>query len=614
MRKIYLTLFALLLMTGQLFAGLDDLDTSFGPAGTGIVTLDLDVADASDKTVINDVEIQADGKIVVAGYHLQGTDNDIVLARFNADGTIDSSFGADGNGVVITDLGTDQDIGYALSLGSSGGKIVVAGEKDGNFAVLRYNTNGTLDTSFDTDGIVTTDFGGADTARDVVAIFGGGIVAVGYSVGSGAATDFALAKYTSSGALDPAFDGASSGNGKFKTDFGSSDKAYAFAFVGSRLIVAGQSANNFALAKYNATTGALDTTFDGDGKLTTDFGGSDAAYAIKTVGTTSLIVAGKGGNDFAMAKYLNSNGALDTTFSGDGKLTTDIGASSVDYANDLVIDNSTSTILVAGKAGGDFGIARYDFSGTLDPAFDSDGKLTLNLGGDQDIPTSIELLSNGRFLVGGKKGVGGSVGEMALVQYGSYSADASVSLTASADSILVGSEVTYTIGLSNNGLDTMTVYGLDADFDSSFEFVSVAITQGTCEFYEGDNELNCGGIGPLAGGGFVEVTLVLKATVAGSLNGWAGVSASPDNNSSNDSITLIVTAFATEEELPPRCGDDQCGGDESCSSCEAPLSIFLVERPPALLALNRMSRLVRRAVRAVARCWETSRPDQPTFC
>lgn len=531
---------------GSVYADADDLDLSFGPNETGIVTIDLG-PETDDQSFIADAELQSDGKIVVAGYYRHDGNSDLILVRFNSDGTLDATFGEEGT--VITDLGAPDDKANAVSM-TSGGKIVVVGRTGDNFAVLRYNADGSLDSTFNGDGIVTTDFGGVDEANDVVATFDGRILVVGSSTipsfwGRGS-SDFALAKYRSSGALDPMFDGggATPGNGKFKTDFGSSDKAYALTYVGARLVVAGQSANNFALAKYNATTGALDTTFDGDGKLTTDFGGSDVAYAIKTVGTTSLIVAGKKGSDFAVAKYLSSNGALDATFSGDGKLTTDIGSSSVDYAYDLAVDRSTNTILVVGTTAGNFGIVRYSFNGDLDPTFGLEGRLTVDLGGDYDEASCLVLdRSNDKFILGGKKGIGTADGEIALVRLGVYSADVGIRVEASSDPVPVATDLIYTITLHNEGSDLVRVYGLDGDFDRRFSFVSVSSSQGECAFYEGDNELNCSP-GLMSGGETITVTLILRPTEAGSYGGVVLLHAVPDNNSANNRVDIssVVTS------------------------------------------------------------------------
>ena len=155
------------------------------------------------------------------------------------------------------------------------GKIVVVGVAGSvDFALARYNPNGSLDTTFSGDGKQRTDFGGAgDQAAGVVLQADGKIVAVG---GGGAGGDFALARYNPNGSLDTSF----SGDGKQTTDFGGDDdqaagvalqsgKVVAVGFVGCTCSVTGQ---KFVLARYNPN-GTLDTSFSGDGKQTTNFGG-----------------------------------------------------------------------------------------------------------------------------------------------------------------------------------------------------------------------------------------------------------------------------------------------------------------------------------------------------
>ncbi len=129
--------------------------------------------------------IQADGKIVVAGTS-DSDDGNFALARYNDDGTLDPSFSVDG--WQTTDFG-DRDYGHSMALGADG-RIVVAGESAVDFALARYNPDGTLDSSFSGDGKATTDVGGLDRAFDVALQPDGKIVAAGTHNGT-----FALARY-----------------------------------------------------------------------------------------------------------------------------------------------------------------------------------------------------------------------------------------------------------------------------------------------------------------------------------------------------------------------------------------------------------------------------------
>jgi uncharacterized delta-60 repeat protein len=228
------------------------------------------------------------------------------------------------------------------------------------FAAAAQAAPADLDPTFSGDGMQTTDFGGGSDLAGVESLKGkGNIVAVGQS--SAGNYDFALARYNPNGSLDPTF----SGDGKQKTNFGSDDVATAVAIQSNgKIVVAGYAGGSFALARYNPN-GALDPTFSGDGKLTTDFGGGfDGARGVALQGDGKIVAAGcacpndVNARDFALARY-NPNGALDPTFSGDGKLTTDFGAS--DDAADAVALQTDGKIVAVGHGGpgGDFALARY---------------------------------------------------------------------------------------------------------------------------------------------------------------------------------------------------------------------------------------------------------------
>ena len=218
------------------------------------------------------------------------------------------------------------------------------------FTLARYNGNGSLDTSFDGDGRVSEDFGSYQAAAADVAVDANGrIVAAGYSgrYDSGWDFDFALARFNSDGSLDTSFDG----DGKVTTDFGSTvDSGNAVALdADGKIVVVGTSerlstGRDFALARYN-DDGSLDTSFDGDGKTTTDVGASsDSAYGVAIDRDGKIVVAGYSNQgssytsdyDFALVRY-DSDGTLDASFDGDGKVTTDF-AHTTDLGYGVVLD------------------------------------------------------------------------------------------------------------------------------------------------------------------------------------------------------------------------------------------------------------------------------------
>lgn len=307
------------------------LDNTFGTGGI-----------VSTSFPIRALAVQADGKIVAAGY-TAGTYTDLAVARFNSNGTLDTSFG--NGGVVTVAISTGGDGARAVAI-QADGKIVAAGYTNINggfndFALVRLNANGTLDGGnggFGTNGIVITSVTPYHDQVQSIAInsVDGSIVVAGGSGGYyGAPVDFALARYTSSGVLVGGF-----GNGGIViTDFGGYEGVadVALQMINSELkIVAGGSSNligsdDFALARYSYLNGGLDSSFGTGGKVITDFFGStDLANGLAIQSDNKIVLAGGAHNAktaktlTAVARYTPS-GALDLTFDRDGKVTTDFG-------------------------------------------------------------------------------------------------------------------------------------------------------------------------------------------------------------------------------------------------------------------------------------------------
>ena len=292
-----------------------------------------------------------------------------VICTFNlqvpawaADGDLDTSFGTGGK--VTTAIGSADDTAYSVVL-QSDGKIIAVGQSDNgantDFAVVRYNADGSLDTSFGSGGKVTTAIGSSnDNARSVVLQSDGKIVVVGNSWSS--AYDFAVVRYNADGSLDTSF----GSGGKVTTQVGGSlsDTAYSVVLQSDgKIIVAGASDSDFAVVRYNAN-GSLDTSFGSGGKVTTPIGSSsDDANSVVLQSDGKIIVAGFSNGatrDFAVVRY-NANGSLDTSFDTDGIVTTPIG-SGTDEANSVVLQ-SDGKIIAAGYshngANNDFAVVRY---------------------------------------------------------------------------------------------------------------------------------------------------------------------------------------------------------------------------------------------------------------
>jgi uncharacterized delta-60 repeat protein len=301
-------------------------------------------------------------------------------------GPLDYTFS--GDGWLTTDFGS-SDSAHAVAI-QKDGKIVVAGASNSYFAVARYNPDGTLDNTFSGDGKLTTDFssGSTDNGYAVVLQQDGKIVVAGIS-----GNNFAVARYETDGDLDPTF----SVDGLQTTDLGSTDHAFAVAIQeNSMIVVAGSRGDDFAVARYE-TDGNLDTYFGVGGISVTDFsGGTDAGYAVALQNDGKIVVAGASGSDFGLVRY-NLDGILDNTFDFDGKLTLDFGPQ--DEANSVVIlDNHK--IVVAGYSGWDFALARFNHDGSPDPTFSEDGRLTTDFG-SQDFAYGLVIQRNLKTILAG---------------------------------------------------------------------------------------------------------------------------------------------------------------------------------------------------------------------
>jgi uncharacterized delta-60 repeat protein len=313
-------------------------------------------------------------------------DKQLTVTIHGAPGSLDTSFGG-GSGKVIIPTGTSDDYAYAMAV-QPDGKIVVAGraaEHLGDFALVRLERDGTLDTTFGpaaSPGKVLTDFAGAsETAYAVAVQPDGKIVVAGTSTVTGSGQDFAVARYLPDGTLDTGF--GATGSGKVTTAFSAdADTAYALLLqADGKIVVGGDSSQgtsgtgvDFALARYN-TDGTLDAGFGaaGTGKVTTSlaaFSGRDSIYALalQTVGGEARIVAAGGEGDFSVARYL-PNGTLDATFgaAGTGKVTALMG-STIGAARAVRI-TADDKIVLAGHVSHDFALVRLGAGGQLDTGF-----------------------------------------------------------------------------------------------------------------------------------------------------------------------------------------------------------------------------------------------------
>ena len=340
-----------------------------------------------------------------------------------APGSLDTSFDTDG--IVITPFNSFYNSSVSSVVTQSNGKIVAAGSTEtangDAFALARYMPNGALDTSFDYNGKVNTLIGYPYSGARAVAIQSNGrIVAAGFAV-IGSHTEFALARYMPNGELDTNFHG----DGKVTTPFGSGARASSIAIQpNGKIVVAGEAliggSYDFALARYKVN-GNLDSSFSG-GKVNTPFGTHDAhAYSVAIQSDGKIVAAGDMFNGtyerFALARY-KSHGAPDNTFSG-GKVMTSFGPRNASAASVAVQPNGK--IVAAGRAlnGSNndlFAIARYKSHGAPDNTF-SGGKVTTSINSYSDVTaTAVAIQSNGRIVAAGQA-FNGTHSEVAITRY-----------------------------------------------------------------------------------------------------------------------------------------------------------------------------------------------------
>ena len=474
------------------------LDTGFGITSSGKITTAVGSGNDHGRAVA----IDGNGKIVVAGESHNGSDMDFGVVRYNANGSLDTGFGTSTTGKIrIPVSSSGDDSGQALALDGDG-NIVVAGygtDSNVDFAVVRFDTDGSLDTDFSTDGKVLTTIGPSNDFGRAVAIDGNGkIVVAGHRYGTGVNKhDFALVRYNADGSLDTGF----SADGKQITVMSSgNNQAHAVAVQSDNKIVAAGYARNAievgaALARYN-TNGNLDTGFDGDGKATSFDSREDEARAVALQPDGKIVMAGSSNNgsndDFAVVRY-NADGGLDTDFGEDGRATTEIGSAG-DFGRAVGVQ-ADGKIVVAGNSyngsNHDFALVSYNADGTLDTGFGTGGKVTTGVGSGDDYGRAVAVQSDGKIVVAGESH-NGSDWDFAVVRYNAdgtldtgfgtggkvttgvgSAGDFGQALALQADGKIV------VAGYSYNGSDqdfAVARYNTDGSLDTGFDSDGLAIT------------------------------------------------------------------------------------------------------------------------------------------
>lgn len=358
--------------------------------------------------------VQSDGKIIVAGVAFAGASDDtsdFAVARYNSDGSPDSTFGVGGK--TTTDFFHRSDQAFSIAL-QQDGKIVVVGQTSTGaktiVAAVRYNSNGSLDGGFGASGKVTLDFGGAFEVGVAAAVQSDGhIVIAGYESNSDPGSFiFILARLDATGVVDASF---GSGGMAIGPSIALRNLAAAVALqADGKVVVSGSSGTSntitdFALMRYKAN-GSLNTTFGTNGSTTTDFFGlQDVCRSLFVLADGKLLGAGSAtvapnNTNFALVRY-NADGSLDSGFGSGGKVNTAFteGISSGMRA----ALQSDGKIVVVGRVAksadvhsSDVALARYNSDGSLDATFGTAGRTVTDLFGffDQAMAVAIQPDNN----------------------------------------------------------------------------------------------------------------------------------------------------------------------------------------------------------------------------
>ena len=397
------------------------LDRSFNSSG-------IVAADALEQTFANALVLQADGKVVVGG-----ADSDLAsgsvgfgMTRFNADGSVDTSFGT--GGTVRTRVGDRDAEAHALAI-QPDGRLLVAGTafgttgNDDRFAVARFNTDGTLDGSFGSGGLVTTPVGAASAqASGLVIQPDGKVVVSGTAFFNGATDDdFGLVRYNADGSLDATF----GSNGIVTTDFGPIepgsdapfDRANAVALQpdGKLLVVGstGRLVTDFALARYNPD-GTLDPSFGAGGRALGGVGNNAEARALEVQPDGCIVVAGStsGTNPAFMVARYRADGSADTTFGNAGSVliafdggSAGARALSIQRDGSIVVGGSgyaasSATDSDTGPVGG-FAVLRLKPDGGMDTSVGISGRVLTAAGDAGGGINALALAHDGRIVAAG---------------------------------------------------------------------------------------------------------------------------------------------------------------------------------------------------------------------
>lgn len=473
-------------------AGVRDL--TFGTAGLATFEFEPGTQD-----LLTDLVVQADGKFLLVGMSDLGNDRRMALARFNSDGTTDTTFGNAGG--VLTSL-TVWDTVSALAV-QADGKIVLAGSRydagNNNILVIRLSADGSFDNSFGSGGQVVADWGSTSDYANTVAIGPDGIFVAGNT--TAVTQDMVVAKYDFAGNLVTTFGNA--GVAQFDFAAGTENLSKLLVQPDGNLVFTGSTQPTtggqwMTLARIDGSTGALDATFGDAGTLTSDLGGRQAYVYSATLTTTGNIVVGGFimhgevflDTDIGVARF-TSSGVLDTSFDNDGVVMMGLQGEANNFERTVMAIQADGKALIAGTemsiGGGQFwGVARLNVDGSLDTTFGDNGTLNVLSGKAFMRIGSIAVQGDGKILITGtvfsqpgtlemgvvRLNTDGSLDETfgtgGLALFGLSVFDQPRSLAAQADGrILVAGSLQGTVGQDYYVLRLLADGSLDASFGNA---------------------------------------------------------------------------------------------------------------------------------------------------
>lgn len=373
----------------------ENLDLSFGK--TGFITTGFNTSDDVAWNIIQ----QQDGKLVVGGSSF----GDFALIRLNLDGTLDSTFGI--NGKIKTDVNGPNDLCWLLDIDQEG-KIIAGGYTDGlcstSFAIVRYQTNGLIDSAFGQNGIVFTDIGNSDDRMWGLKLQADGkIICSGYSYQDSIQYyNFSLVRYNPDGSLDKSF----GSNGIVSTDLGNTnDFGHCLEIQkDGKILIAGKSNGKATILRYQIN-GTLDNDFGIGGITYIEYLGidSDDCYSLYCQSDGRIIVVNAKQKILTISR-LTPNGNYDMDFGVNGQIIEESNINSI-AKNVIVQQNGKLLICRSDLFNFQFlqlNLVQYKSDGSLDSNFGENGKLKISDSTFSFWPNAMTVQKDNKIVIVGK--------------------------------------------------------------------------------------------------------------------------------------------------------------------------------------------------------------------